>query len=151
MGFSARKDDEEQQRASQPRANTGGLGRERGQGGLVESLAATIDEVVEFQVLDREATRRIIAERLEALGARLEAAQPVIIRMDPDLAAYFADRLASQRKSLAQLERMWQETIVIPFTNLHLDRRAVGARPEVTVTVESGSVHVDMRYGNALP
>jgi hypothetical protein len=46
--------------------------------------------------------------------------------MDPALASFFADRLAAERKSLAQLERLWQETIVIPFTNLHVDRRAVG-------------------------
>jgi ATP-dependent Clp protease ATP-binding subunit ClpC len=151
VGFSARKDEEEERRTSALRPSTGSLNRERGQGGLAESLAAAIDEVVEFQVLDRNATERIISERLEALGARLEAAQPIVIRMDPGLAAFFADRLAAERKSLAQLERLWQETIVIPFTNLHVDRRAVGARPEVTVKVEAGDIHVDLRYGNGLP
>ena len=114
-------------------------------------MFAAIDEVVEFLVLDRGATEKIIAERLEALGARLEAAQPIIIKMDPGLAAFFADRLAAERKSLAQLERLWQETIVIPFTNLHVDRRAIGARPEVSVSVEAGAVRVDMRYINGLP
>jgi ATP-dependent Clp protease ATP-binding subunit ClpC len=151
VGFSARKDEDEERRTGGLRPSTGSLNRERGQGSLAESLAVAIDEVVEFQVLDRSATERIISERLEALGARLEAAQPIVIRMDPALASFFADRLAAERKSLAQLERLWQETIVIPFTNLHVDRRAIGARPEVTVKVEAGSVRVGMHYGNGLP
>ena len=148
VGFSPRKDDEEERRTGGLRPITGSLNRERGQSGLAESLAATIDEVIEFLILNRGATEKIIAERLEALGARLEAAQPIVIKMDPGLASFFADRLAAERKSLAQLERLWQETIVIPFTNLHVDRRAIGARPEVNVRVEAGAVRVDMRYIN---
>jgi ATP-dependent Clp protease ATP-binding subunit ClpC len=117
--------------------------RERGAGfGINESLAATIDEVVEFQVLDREATERIIAERLDALSARLAASQPVIINMHRELASFFAERLASERKSLAQLERLLQETIIIPFTHLHLDRHGAGARPEVVISVENQSVRI---------
>jgi hypothetical protein len=70
--------------------------RERGAGfGINESLAATIDEVIEFQVLDREATERIIAERLDALSARLTASQPVVINMRPELASFFAEKLTS--------------------------------------------------------
>jgi ATP-dependent Clp protease ATP-binding subunit ClpC len=148
VGFSPRRDDEEERRTGGLRPITGSLNRERGQSGLAESLAATIDEVIEFLILDRGATEKILAERLEALGARLEAAQPIVIKMDPGLASFFADRLAAERKSLAQLERLWQETIVIPFTNLHVDRRAIGARPEVNVRVEAGAVRVDMRYIN---
>jgi ATP-dependent Clp protease ATP-binding subunit ClpA len=117
--------------------------RERGAGfGINESLAATIDEVVEFQVLDREATERIIAERLDALSARLTASQPVIINMHRELASFFAERLTSERKSLAQLERLLQETIIIPFTHLHLDRHGAGARPEVVISVENQSVRI---------
>ena len=120
--------------------------RERGSGfGINESLAATIDEVIEFQVLDREATEQIIAERLEALSARLTASQPVIINMDPRLASFFAERLTSECKSLAQLERVLQETIIIPFTHLHLDRHALGARPEVLISIENQSVRVGVQ------
>jgi hypothetical protein len=71
--------------------------------------------------------------------------------MDPQLAPFFAERLASERKSLAQLERLWQESIVIPFTQLHIDRRAVGARPEVSIEVEGAAVRVVMRHGDNLP
>jgi ATP-dependent Clp protease ATP-binding subunit ClpC len=118
--------------------------RERGSGfGINESLAATIDEVIEFQVLDGAATEQIIGERLEALRARLESAQRVAIEMGPRLVDFFAARLTAERKSLAQLERMLQETIIIPFTQLHLDRRATGARPAVVISVEGGSVRVD--------
>jgi ATP-dependent Clp protease ATP-binding subunit ClpA len=120
--------------------------RERGSGfGINESLAATIDEVIEFQVLDREATEQIIAERLDALSARLTASQPVIINMDPQLASFFAERLTSECKSLAQLERVLQETIIIPFTHLHLDRHALGARPEVLISIENQSVIVGVQ------
>jgi ATP-dependent Clp protease ATP-binding subunit ClpC len=119
--------------------------RERGAGfGLMESLAATIDEVIEFQVLDRAATERIVAERFDALRARLEAAQPVSIKMDPLLVSFFSERLRTERKSLAQLERMLQEAIIIPFTRLHLDRHAAGARPEVRIRMEDGAVRVDI-------
>ena len=120
--------------------------RERGSGfGINESLAATIDEVIEFQVLDREATEQIIAERLDALSARLTASQPVIINMDPRLASFFAERLRSECKSLGQLERVLQETIIIPFTHLHLDRHALGARPEVVISIENQSVRVGVQ------
>jgi ATP-dependent Clp protease ATP-binding subunit ClpC len=118
--------------------------RERGAGfGIIESLAATIDEVIEFQVLDRAATEQIISERLASLIARLKAAQPVNITMDPQLARFFAARLASERKSLAQLERLLQETIIIPFTHLHLDPRAISGRPQVVIAVENESVRVN--------
>jgi ATP-dependent Clp protease ATP-binding subunit ClpA len=118
--------------------------RERGSGfGINESLAATIDEVIEFQVLDRAATEQIISERLDALSARLTASQPVVINMDPNLAGFFAEQLTSERKSLAQLERLLQETIIIPFTHLHLDRHAVGSRPEIVISIENQAVKVD--------
>lgn len=118
--------------------------RERGTGfGINESLAATIDEVIEFQVLDSAATEQIIGERLEALRVRLESAQRVAIEMDPRLVSFFAERLRGERKSLAQLERMLQETMIIPFTQLHLDRRATGARPAVMISVEDGAIKVD--------
>jgi len=117
--------------------------RERGSGfGIAEALAANIDEVIEFQVLDRAATEQIISERLEALGARLKSSQSVVIKLDPQLAGFFADRLASERKSLAQLERLLQETIIIPFTHLHLDRHAAGERPEVVIAIENQLVRV---------
>ena len=135
---------------SEERRLTGGLRRtgslrlrERGSGfGISESLAATIDEVVEFQVLDRAATEQIISERLGELGARLKAAQPVVISMAPQLAGFFADQLASERKSLAQLERLLQETIIIPFTHLHLDAPEADARREITISIENQSVSV---------
>jgi hypothetical protein len=38
---------------------------------------------------------------------------------------------------------MLQETIIIPFTHLHLDRKALGARPEVKIFIEDGKVKVD--------
>jgi ATP-dependent Clp protease ATP-binding subunit ClpA len=135
---------------SEERLLTGGLRRtgslrlrERGSGfGISESLAATIDEVVEFQVLDRAATEQIISERLGELTARLKAAQPVVITMAPQLAGFFADQLASERKSLAQLERLLQETIIIPFTHLHLDAPEADARREITISIENQSVSV---------
>jgi len=118
--------------------------RERGSGfGLAESLAAAIDEVVEFQVLDRPATERIISERLGELQARLEAAQPVSIELDPLLVSFFAERLAVERKSLGQLERLLQETVIIPFTHLYLDRHLTGARRPVGIRVEGGAVSVN--------
>jgi ATP-dependent Clp protease ATP-binding subunit ClpC len=124
---------------------TGSLNlRERGSGfGINESLAAQIDEVIEFQVLDRAATEQIIAERLDALSARLASSQPVVIDMRPELASFFAERLNSERKSLAQLERLLQETIIIPFTHLRLDRHAVGAKPEVVISIEDQTVRVN--------
>ncbi|MEK6406388.1 MAG: ATP-dependent Clp protease ATP-binding subunit [Acidobacteriota bacterium] len=117
--------------------------RERGSGyGISESLAATIDEVVEFQVLDRAATEQIISERLAELSARLRGSQPVVISMAPQLAGFFAEQLASERKSLAQLERLLQEMIIIPFTHLHLDGSAAGARLEVVISIENESIGV---------
>ncbi len=139
MGFAARRDDDDERRTS-----TGRLSRElRAGAGLPEALAATVDEVIEFQVLDQKATERIISEKLESLKARLEAAQPVSVKLAPDLPHYFAARLADERKSLAQLERIWQEVIVIPFTQLHLDRQASGARPEVSIRLINGQVEVE--------
>ena len=145
MGF-VHNGESDERRLSGELRRTGSLHlRERGTGfGINESLAATIDEVVEFQVLDRSATERIIAERLDALSARLTASQPVVIKMDPDLAGFFAGRLASERKSLAQLERLLQETIIIPFTHLHLDRHAAGARPEIMISVENQAVRITL-------
>lgn len=137
VGFSARLNEEEERPA------TGSLGREhRTVAGLADSLVAIIDEVIEFQVLDSNATRKIVAEKLESLKERLEAAQPVVISMSEDLPAFFVDLLASERKSVAQLERLWQETIVIPFTKLKIDRRTVGARPQISIYVEGGAVRV---------
>ena len=99
-----------------------------------------MDEVIEFQVLDREATAQIIRERLDALRVRLEAAQPVRIEMDAQLATHFGERLATERKSLAQLERILQETIILPFAQLHFDRH--GSRPRVAIRVVEGDVQV---------
>jgi ATP-dependent Clp protease ATP-binding subunit ClpC len=145
MGFIAHNGESGEHHLTGTLRFTGSLNlRERGSGyGLAEWLAATIDEVIEFQVLDRAATETIIGERLEALRARLEASQPVRINLDSELAPFFAERLATERKSLAQLERLLQETIIIPFTQLHIDRHAVGARPEVVVRVENSTVKVD--------
>jgi ATP-dependent Clp protease ATP-binding subunit ClpC len=134
VGFSAHEED---------RRPTGKLSRESRTGwGLSDSLVAAIDEVIEFQVLDREATEKILAERLESLKARLESAQPVRVSLSPDLACFFAERLASERKSLAHLERLWQETIVIPFTHLRIHHSSQGARTEVAISVECGQVKV---------
>lgn len=138
MGFSARSEDEEDRRVASSR-----LSRESRTGwGLADSLVAAIDEVVEFQVLDREATEKILAERLESLKARLESAQPVRVSLAPDLASFFAERLASEHKSLAHLERLWQETIVIPFTQLRISHTPQGARTQVSISVECGQVKV---------
>jgi len=143
MGFVQNGESDERRMTGDLR-RTGSLQlRERGSGfGIAESLAANIDEVIEFQVLDRAATEQIISERLEALGARLRSSQSVVIKLDPQLAGFFAERLASERKSLAQLERLLQETIIIPFTHLHLDRHAAGERPEVVIAIENQSVRV---------
>jgi ATP-dependent Clp protease ATP-binding subunit ClpC len=142
--FAGVEEDEDRRNTTGSFRTTGALNiRERGSwSGLSEAMVATIDEVIEFQVLDRAATEQIISERLEALRARLEAAQPVVIRMGPELARFFAARLAAERKSLAQLERMWQEAIVIPFSHLHIDRRPSGPRPEISVRVEGGEVRL---------
>jgi ATP-dependent Clp protease ATP-binding subunit ClpC len=143
MGFAPAPDSEDRRLTGDLR-RTGSLHiRERGAGfGINESLATTIDEVVEFQVLDRDATQRIIAERLDALKSRLTSTQTVVITIDPQLVNLFADQLISARKSLAQLERIFQETIIIPFTQLHLDRHSSGARPEVLIVIEEGTVRV---------
>jgi ATP-dependent Clp protease ATP-binding subunit ClpC len=141
MGFSARMEDDDERRAT-----TGKLGRESRTGwGLADSLVATIDEVVEFQVLDAEATEKIIAERLASLKSRLESAQPVHISMAADLARFFAERLSAEHESLGQLERLWQETIVIPFTKLRIPHAASRTRAEVTIRVEGEDVKVEMR------
>ncbi len=143
MGFVQNGESDERRMTGDLR-RTGSLQlRERGSGfGIAEALAANIDEVIEFQVLDRAATEQIISERLEALGARLKSSQSVVIKLDPQLAGFFAERLASERKSLAQLERLLQETIIIPFTHLHLDRHAAGERPEVVIAIENQLVRV---------
>ncbi len=145
MGFISRSEEPAEHQMTGSLRFTGSLNlRERGSGyGLAESLAANIDEVIEFHVLDRAATETIIGERLEALRARLEASQPVRLNLDPQLAPFFAERLATERKSLAQLERLLQEMIIIPFTQLHIDRHAVGARPEVAVRVQNSAVRVE--------
>ena len=149
MGFIAHNGESGEHQMTGGLRFTGSLHlRERGSGyGLAESLAAAIDEVIEFQVLDRAATETIIGERLDALRTRLEASQAVRIRLDPDLAPFFAERLSAERKSLAQLERLLQEMIIIPFTQLHIDRHAVGARPEIAVRVENSAVRVDASSG----
>jgi ATP-dependent Clp protease ATP-binding subunit ClpC len=143
MGFVQNGESDERHMTGDLR-RTGSLQlRERGSGfGIAEGLAANIDEVIEFQVLDRAATEQIISDRLEALGARLKSSQSVVIKLDPQLAGFFAERLASERKSLAQLERLLQETIIIPFTHLHLDRHSVSERPEVVIAIENQSVRV---------
>jgi ATP-dependent Clp protease ATP-binding subunit ClpA len=149
MGFIAHNGESGEHQMTGGLRFTGSLHlRERGSGyGLAESLAAAIDEVIEFQVLDRVATETIIGERLDALRTRLEASQAVRISLDPDLAPFFAERLSAERKSLAQLERLLQDTIIIPFTQLHIDRHPVGARPEIAVRVENSAVRVDASSG----
>jgi ATP-dependent Clp protease ATP-binding subunit ClpC len=144
VGFFSSADESEERRVSGNLKLTGSLKlRERGSGyNLTESLVVAIDEVIEFQVLDREATEQIIAERLESLRVRLETAQPVLVKMDAALVAYFTDKLAAERKSLAQLERMWKEIIVIPFTNLHAGKRHKGEKICVTIGVENNLVKV---------
>jgi ATP-dependent Clp protease ATP-binding subunit ClpC len=144
VGFFSSADEGEDRRVSGNLRMTGSLKiRERGSGyNLTESLVAAIDEVIEFQVLDREATEQIIAERLESLRMRLETAQPVLVKMDSALVNYFADKLTAERKSLAQLERMWKESIVIPFTNLHAGKRNGGTKISVTIGVENETVKV---------
>jgi ATP-dependent Clp protease ATP-binding subunit ClpA len=153
VGFFSSADESEERRVSGHLRMTGSLKiRERGSGyNLTESLVAAIDEVVEFQVLDREATEQIIAERLESLRIRLETAQPVLVRMDSALINYFADKLAAERKSLAQLERMWKETIVIPFTNLHAGKRNGGAKISVVIGIENQIVKVAIESPPAPP
>jgi ATP-dependent Clp protease ATP-binding subunit ClpA len=123
--------------------------RERGSGyNVIEPLAAAIDEVIEFQVLDREAIEKIIAERLEALKIRLEAAQPVTVQIDAGLVSFFAEKLRKERKSLAQLERLWQETILIPFTNLHPNKYPSDVRVEISICVEDNCVKVAAHNGS---
>jgi ATP-dependent Clp protease ATP-binding subunit ClpC len=141
MGFAPAESHPELHATAGLRISGSLLIRERGSGfGIIEGLAVTIDEVIEFQVLDRAATETIIAERLESLSYRLASAQSVAISMDSNLAGFFADRLADERKSLGQLERLLQEAIVLPFSSLRLDRSA--GRPTVRVSVESGLVKV---------
>lgn len=140
LGFRPNGESGEHRPTGNLRATTGGLHLKERSFGLTDALAATVDEVIEFQVLDREAIEKIIRERLEALQARLEAAQPVRIEMDGRLAAFFSQRLAAERKSLAQLERILQETIIIPFSQLHLDRH--GSRLRVAIRVAEPDVQV---------
>ncbi|HKQ06835.1 MAG TPA: ATP-dependent Clp protease ATP-binding subunit [Blastocatellia bacterium] len=147
LGFRPNGESGEHRLTGSLRTATGGLQLRERSFGLVESLAATVDEVIEFQVLDRAATEQIIGERLEALRARLEAAQPVRLEMDARLAAYFSERLAVERKSLAQLERMLQEAIIIPFAQLHLDRNS--GRLGVAVRVAGDTVQVVRGVGDA--
>ncbi|HEY9230846.1 MAG TPA: hypothetical protein VIS78_01840, partial [Blastocatellia bacterium] len=147
LGFRPNGESGEYRVTGNLRAATGGLHLRERSFGLVESLAATVDEVIEFQVLDREATEQIIGERLEALRARLEAAQPVRLEMDARLAAYFSERLAAERKSLAQMERMLQETIIVPFTQLHIDRHS--GRLSVAVRIIDDAVQVVRGDGGA--
>jgi ATP-dependent Clp protease ATP-binding subunit ClpC len=139
MGF-VHEADSEERRLTGDLNRTGSLRlRERGSGfGISESLAATIDEVIEFQVLDRAATEQIILERLGELSERLKSSHPVSIQMAPQLAGFFADKLTNERKSLAQLERLLQEMIIIPFTHLHLDAPEV--RNEITISIENHAV-----------
>src|SRR5262249_49967605 len=118
---------------------------------LVEPLAVSIDEVIEFQVLDRAATETIIAERLEALKARLESAQHATIHFDAGLVTFFADRLAAEHKSLAQLEKLWQESIILPFTQLPIAKRTSTNRAPVIVSVEGQAVKVSFQENGGLP
>ena len=126
VGFFARGEDSESKRDACWWAGTG----------LIEPLAAVVDEVIEFKVLDQDATERIIAERLEAVRARLEAAQPATVKMDPALVRYFADRLAAERKAVLALDRLMQETIIVPFSQIRFDLQA--ARPESAVAEAAG-------------
>jgi ATP-dependent Clp protease ATP-binding subunit ClpC len=144
VGFFSNADEHDERRITGNLKMTGSLKlRERSTGyNLLESLVTAIDEVIEFQVLDRQATEKIIAENLESLRVRLETAQPVSVKIDSALVAYFADKLAAERKSLAQLERLWKEIIVIPFTNLHAGKRHQGAKIIVTIGVENNDVKV---------
>jgi ATP-dependent Clp protease ATP-binding subunit ClpC len=144
VGFFSGADESDERRITGNLKITGSLKmRERGSGyNLTEALVAAIDEVIEFQVLDREATKQIISEWLESLRLRLEAAQPVQVKVEAALVEYFADKLAAERKSLAQLERMWKEIIVIPFTNLLASKRNGGAKLAVVISIENNAVKV---------
>jgi ATP-dependent Clp protease ATP-binding subunit ClpC len=152
VGFHPHSDDSEARPITGNLKLSGSLRlRERGSGyNVIEPLAAAIDEVIEFQVLDRAATEKIITERLESLKIRLESAQPVIVHLDSALVLFFADKLTRERKSLAQLERLWQETILIPFTNLHAGKHQGGARVEVSICVENNGVKVAVQ-NDSLP
>jgi ATP-dependent Clp protease ATP-binding subunit ClpC len=140
LGFRPNGESGEARLTGNLRAATGHLALRERTFGLVEALVAAIDEVVEFQILDREATTRIIAERLDALRGRLEAAQPVTLELDGNLAGFFSELLAAERKSVAQIDRIFQETIVLPFAQLHFDRHA--ARSRVSVRIEGDAVKV---------
>jgi ATP-dependent Clp protease ATP-binding subunit ClpC len=115
---------------------------------LVEQLADVVDEVVEFRVLDQAATEQVIGERLDTVRSRLEAAQPVDINLDPELVRFFAEKLSSERKSVASLDKLLQEIIVAPFSELRIVRGqspaapVAGSRVRVSVTVEGAAVKV---------
>jgi ATP-dependent Clp protease ATP-binding subunit ClpC len=147
VGFHPHSDDSEARPITGNLKLSGSLRlRERGSGyNVIEPLAAAIDEVIEFQVLDRAATEKLIAERLESLKERLEAAQPVLVHVDSALVIFFADKLTRERKSLAQLERIWQETILIPFTNLQAGKHHGAARVEISICVENNGVKVALQ------
>lgn len=111
---------------------------------LVEQLADVVDEVVEFTVLDQAATAQIIVERLDLVRTRLEAAQPVEIKLDPELVRFLADKLISERKSIGSLDRLLQEIIIAPFSQLRIDRGhdAVGQSQTAPVTASRIRVSV---------
>lgn len=89
---------------------------------IAESLGATIDEVIDFKRLDRQATERIVSLRLEALSRRVEAAHSVRLQFEPTVAPFLADRLASERSGVMRLDRLIQELIVGPFSSLRSSR-----------------------------
>jgi len=81
----------------------------------------------------------------------LEAAQSVRIQFAAGLVVFFANKLAAERKSLAQLERLWQETIILPFTKLPLAKRHSTDRAAVIVSVEKDSVTVAIQEAGQAP
>ncbi|HKV37690.1 MAG TPA: ATP-dependent Clp protease ATP-binding subunit [Blastocatellia bacterium] len=89
--------------------------------GLIDSIGAVIDEVIEFQPLDQVATEKVVASRLEGLRRQIESAQPVKVEMSSRLVGFLIDKLAAEGHGLAQLDHLIQETIVAPFSLLHMD------------------------------
>ncbi len=88
---------------------------------LIEPLAALVDEAVEFRPLNQLAMERVVQLRLEKLRKRMEDAQPVKVAIDPGLHKLLAERLKAENKTLAALDRLLQDLIILPFSRLRID------------------------------
>lgn len=115
---------------------------------LSEALASAVDEVIEFKMLDRDATQRIIEERLQAVKNRIEETQPVSVELDPELVRFFYDRLSAQRKGVMALDRLLHESIMLPFAQLRFkresDSKSPGSRTKLTARVENNAVSIQV-------